>query len=248
MILFLSLILLTIIKIKIIITQIILFVIWILSIIRKIKIKIKILFLILIFLIIIKIKIIITQIIFLILIIIFFKFSNYFNNNNNNNIYNTNDNIFNIHTINYNKNNNIYNINSYINNFKDYYNTNNNIFYINTLSYNKNNIIYNTNNIIFELNTFSTWGWAWTCPNPTCFGVWHGSVHAHLFLSVMWRWGNHSQSGFLPRPKRQVALVSALRPGAALAPGGTRVYPSPPTLSLQLFVSRAELPLNCSNL
>jgi len=45
--------------------------------------------------------------------------------NNNNN---TNDNIFNIHTISYNKNNNIYNINNYIKNFKNDYNTNNNIF------------------------------------------------------------------------------------------------------------------------
>jgi hypothetical protein len=34
------------------------------------------------------------------------------NYNKNINIYNTNDNIFNIHTINYNKNSNIYNINN----------------------------------------------------------------------------------------------------------------------------------------
>ena len=58
------------------------------------------------------------------------------------NIYNTNNIIFNINTINYSKNNNIYK-------------TNNTIFYINTFNYSKNNIIYNMNNIIFNINTIS---------------------------------------------------------------------------------------------
>jgi len=52
------------------------------------------------------------------------------------NIYNTNNNIFYINTLNYNKNNNIYN-------------TINNIFDMNTLNYKKNNNIYHTNNYIF---------------------------------------------------------------------------------------------------
>jgi len=58
------------------------------------------------------------------------------------NIYNTNNTIFNINTINYNKNDNIYN-------------KNNTIFYINTFNYNKNNNIYNTNSSIFYINTFN---------------------------------------------------------------------------------------------
>jgi hypothetical protein len=62
--------------------------------------------------------------------------------NKNNNIHKTNDNIFNIYTINFNKNNNIYN-------------TNNIIFNINTFNYNKNNNIYNTKNTIFKINTFN---------------------------------------------------------------------------------------------
>ena len=73
-------------------------------------------------------------IIFTILIIILnsFDLSSY-------DIYNTDNIIFNINTINYNKNNIIYN-------------TSNNIFYINIVNYYKNkNNIYNTNNTIFIL-------------------------------------------------------------------------------------------------
>jgi hypothetical protein len=44
--------------------------------------------------------------------------------------------------------------------------------------------------------------------------------------SATWRLGCHSQLGFLPRPKRQVALGSTPSIGAAQEPGGARVFPS----------------------
>ena len=96
--------------------------------------------------------------------------------------------------------------------------------------------------------------WAWTRqPNPK-LGV-DGSSHVvlgdpslairpdgHLALgsawvsqaaptprtnpSATWRWGCHSQSGFLPRPKRQVELGSTPCIRVAQAPGGARVCPT----------------------
>jgi len=62
------------------------------------------------------------------------------------NIYNPNNIIFNMNTINYTFN---YSTNNII------YNTNNTISNINTINYNKNNNIYNTNSTIFYINTFN---------------------------------------------------------------------------------------------
>jgi len=68
-----------------------------------------------------------------------------------------------------------------------------------------NTILIISNNIIITMESAI---WCLSCPCTT------------------WRLGCLSQSGFLPRPKRQVTLVSTPRIGAAQAPGGTQVFPS----------------------
>jgi hypothetical protein len=76
----------------------------------------------------------------------------------------------------------------------------------NIISYGINNtILIISNNIIITMGSAT---WRLSCPCAT------------------WLLGCLSQSGFLPRPKRQVTLVSTPRIRATQAPGGTQVFPN----------------------